>query len=87
MAGGRRPGLLTRLRDLLVRPRPKLSERERAEALIRAIDAGGIPLHPGRVNQVARTLGLEVSRHAPVEVTIARIRAALARDAGRGTPG
>ena len=58
------------------RPTPALSP---AEALLAAIDAGGVPLNPLRVNQIARDLGLEVSRHAPVEQTIARIRAAMSR--------
>ena len=47
--------------------------------LIRAIDAGGVPLHPARVNQIGRALGLEVSSAAPVGDTVARIRAALTR--------
>ena len=71
--------LRDRLRDLLMRPRATVSDRQRALDLIKAIDAGGIPLSPARVNAVARTLGLEVSRHAPMEATIARIRSALAR--------
>jgi hypothetical protein len=50
-----------------------------ARQLIRAIDRGGIPLNPVRVNAIARDLGLEVSRHAPLEQTIARIRACLER--------
>ncbi len=54
-------------------------ERQRALALVAAIDAGGLPLNPARVNEIARQLGLDVSRHAPVEHTVARIRAALAR--------
>lgn len=54
-------------------------ELEAARGLIRAIDRGGIPLNPARVNQIARDLGLEVSRTAPVEHTIARIRAWLDR--------
>ena len=55
------------------------SEIERARLLIRAIDRGGIPLNPAHVNEIARDLGLEVSRRAPVEETIARIRACLER--------
>ncbi len=51
----------------------------RARALIAAVDAGGIPLDPARVRAVAEGLGLEVSRQAPVEDTLRRIRAALAR--------
>ncbi len=50
-----------------------------AKALIRAVDAGGLPLHPGKVNHLARALGLEVSGSARVEDTIARIRQALMR--------
>lgn len=51
----------------------------RAHQLIKAIDRGGVPLNPAKVNAIARDLGLEVSRKAPVEDTIARIRAALLR--------
>jgi len=60
------------------RPRPA-PEIEQARALIRAIDAGGVPLNPAKVNHIARNIGLEVSRRAPVEETIKRIRAALER--------
>ena len=58
---------------------PHTSERQRALNLIAAIDAGGVPLHPARVNHIARSLGLEVSAHAKMGDTVARIRAALAR--------
>jgi len=63
------------------RPAPPtpVSDRQRAVDLIAAIDAGGVPLNPARVNDIARRLGLEVSRHAAVHTTIERIRAALAR--------
>lgn len=54
-------------------------EVQRARLLIKAIDRGGVPLNPAKVNAIARDLGLEVSRKAPVEDTIARIRAALLR--------
>jgi len=57
-------------------------ELAQARALIAAIDAGGIPLYPGKVNQIARALGLEVSREAPVEATVARIRALLQEAGG-----
>jgi len=60
-------------------PSPPITERQRALDLIAAIDAGGLPLHPARVNHIARSLGLEVSAHAKVHDTVARIRAALAR--------
>jgi hypothetical protein len=56
-----------------------LSDRQRAIDLVAAVDAGGLPLNPARVNAIARSLGLEVSTRAPVEDTIARIRQALAR--------
>jgi hypothetical protein len=54
-------------------------ERQQALDLIAAIDAGGIPLNPARVNHIARQLGLEVSSRARMEDTIDRIRAALRR--------
>lgn len=63
---------------LRARPLP-LSDVQQAQALIAAVDAGGIPLNPLRVNVIARNLGLEVSRCAPVEDTIERIRAAILR--------
>jgi hypothetical protein len=47
--------------------------------LIKAIDAGGIPLNASIVNNIARQLGLEVSIHAPMEATIMRIREMLSR--------
>jgi hypothetical protein len=67
------------LKKLLPSPLEKSAcpDRQRAIDLIAAIDAGGFPLNPVRVNQVGRALGLEVSRHARVEDTIARIRAVV----------
>ena len=50
-----------------------------AQRLIAAIDRGGIPLNPAKVNAIARNLGLEVSSRAPVDQTIERIRACLGR--------
>ena len=73
--------LKTLFTQWLARRQPALSERQQALALIAAIDRGGLPLHPARVNQIARGLGLEVSRHATVGDTVARIRRALARSA------
>ncbi|HSM21462.1 MAG TPA: hypothetical protein VK876_04545 [Rubrivivax sp.] len=67
---------------LLSRRRPEPSERQRAVDLIAAIDRGGLPLNPARVNAIARSLGLEVSTRARVEDTIARIRQALDRQPG-----
>lgn len=74
----------SRLLDWLRRRRAKpqrLSDIEQARQLIAAIDRGGIPLNPARVNHIARNLGLEVSLRAPVEQTIARIRACVQRAA------
>ncbi len=51
----------------------------RARQLIAAIDRGGLPLNPAKLNAIARDLGLEVSRHAPPAETIERIRQALRR--------
>jgi hypothetical protein len=54
-------------------------EVRNARALIAAIDRGGLPLNPARVNVIARQLGLEVSSRAPMDETISRIRKALMR--------
>lgn len=51
----------------------------RARQLLIAIDRGGVPLHPAKVNAIARGLGLEVSSKAPMDQTIERIRQALQR--------
>jgi hypothetical protein len=83
LAAKRRPGRLARwtarLKAWWSPPAPPQTERQQARALIAAIDAGGVPMIPRRVNEIARGLGLEVSSRAPVEQTIERIRAALAR--------
>jgi hypothetical protein len=47
--------------------------------MLTAIDAGGVPLNPAKINEIARSFGLEVSKNAPVEETIKRIRAAVKR--------
>ena len=64
---------------LFTSPQPIRSELDRARDLLSAIDAGGVPLNAVKINQIARDFGLEVSRHATVEDTIQRIRAAVAR--------
>lgn len=64
------------LKRLQSRRKP-LTPEQRAVDLIAAIDAGGIPLNPAVVNDIARKLGLEVSVTAQMAETIARIRAAL----------
>jgi hypothetical protein len=61
--------------DRLLGRAPRNLERQRALDLLAAIDAGGLPLNPARVNDIARQLGLEVSVKAPMAETIARIRA------------
>lgn len=48
-----------------------------AKALLKAIDRGGIPTNPAKVNDIARKLGLVVSTSAPMPDTIERIRSAL----------
>ena len=79
MSMPRKPSPFQWMKDLLVPPPENvpLSDRQRAIDLIAAIDAGGIPLNPARVNAIGRTLGLEVSIHARVEDTVARIRSVL----------
>jgi hypothetical protein len=71
--------LWVRLRSLWVRPVAVNPEVRRALDLLAAVDAGGVPLNPARVNQIARDLGLEVSSRARVDETIERIRAAVRR--------
>ena len=73
--------LLHRLKAVLSGSKPPPTDYQRAQALIAAIDAGGIPLNAVRVNDIARKLGLDVAATAPVEDTIARIRVALQRQA------
>lgn len=79
MARSGTPSLFARLHRLLARRPAEAPEIAQARQLVAAVDAGGIPLNPARVNAIARALGLEVSRKAAVEETIERIRAALAR--------
>ena len=59
--------------------RKPVSAEQRAQDLIAAIDAGGLPLNPARVNDIARQLGLEVSTKASMPETIERIRQAVRR--------
>lgn len=63
-----------------LRRRPALPpELQAGRDVIEAIDGGGLPLDPARINRIARGLGLEVSARAPVEVTVQRLRAAVTR--------
>ncbi len=71
--------LLAWLRRLTVSRSEARDEVGQARELIRAIDAGGIPLNPMRVNAIARSLGLEVSGKATMDDTVRRIREALQR--------
>lgn len=71
--------LLRRLLGRPARPEHPLSDIERTQQLIAAIDAGGIPLDPFPIRRIAEGLGLEVSLRAPMNETIDRIRAALKR--------
>ena len=70
--------MLTWIRKRWFRRAP-LSHIEHARRLIDAIDRGGIPLNPAKVNAIARSFGLDVSRRAPVDETVERIRACLRR--------
>jgi hypothetical protein len=75
----RAPLLLAWLRRLTGSRPEARDEVSQARDLIRAIDAGGIPLNPMRVNAIARSLGLEVSGKASMDDTVRRIREALQR--------
>ncbi len=71
--------LLRTLRSWL-RRKPRLPpELQAGRDVVAAVDAGGLPLDPARINRIARELGLEVSARAPVEETVARLRAAVER--------
>jgi hypothetical protein len=63
-----------------LRRKPKLPpELQAARDVVEAIDAGGLPLDAARINRIARELGLDVAASAPVEDTVRRLRAAVAR--------
>ena len=68
---------LTLIKNLFLRRNTVAPEIQRAMDLIRAVNSGGLPLNPARVNDIARQLGLEVSTKARMEDTISRIRGAL----------
>jgi hypothetical protein len=67
------------LKNQLTGSKPPATAEQRARDLVSAIDAGGLPLNPARVNDIARQLGLDVSSKAPMTQTIERIRQALGR--------
>jgi hypothetical protein len=60
-------------------------ELQAAKDLIAAIDQGGVPLNPVTLNNIARNIGLEVSKNARPEETITRLREAVDR-ATTGAP-
>ncbi len=63
-----------------LRRKPRLPpELQAGKDVIDAIDAGGLPLDPTRINRIARELGLEISARAPVEATVERLRSAVTR--------
>jgi hypothetical protein len=65
---------LDRLKAIFLHQKQPPTVKDRARSLIAAVDAGGLPLHAGIVNDIARGLGLDVASDDPVEVTIERIR-------------
>lgn len=62
------PRALALLQELCGNEPP--SAVQRPKDLIAAIDAGGLPLIPSRVNDIARQLGLEVSMDTQMSETI-----------------
>lgn len=60
-------------------------ELQAAKDLIDAVDKGGVPLNTGKLNSIARSIGLEVSKSAKPEETITRLREAVNR-ATTGAP-
>ena len=79
MGSGKHNKLFNWLKNLFSSKPEIVCEITQARRLIAAVDRGGVPLNPAKVNDIARNLGLEVSRKALVEETIARIRKALER--------
>ena len=79
MGSGKLNKLFNWLKNLFSTKPEVVCEITQARRLIAAVDRGGVPLNPAKVNDIARNLGLEVSRKAPVEETITRIRKALER--------
>ncbi|MBI3095067.1 MAG: hypothetical protein HYY97_09365 [Rhodocyclales bacterium] len=79
MPSRRRTRLLKTLKALFGRGGKLPPELLAGKEVIDAVDAGGVPLYPARINQIARDLGLDVAASAPVEQTVERLRAAVAR--------
>jgi hypothetical protein len=72
-------GLLRWLKGLFITRVSLAPEIKRASEVIAAIDKGGMPLNPARINEIARNLGLDVAKKARIEDTIERIRIAVLR--------
>jgi len=64
-----------------VQPGALAPEVQAATELLAAVNAGGIPLNPAKVNKIATDLGLDVKKSAKPEDTISRIREAVSRTA------
>lgn len=79
MSGNRLNSILTRYLGGMGLRRKPVPVEQRARDLITAIDAGGLPLNPFIVNDIARQMGLDVALSEPMMVTITRIRKALER--------
>ena len=79
MGSKKRTKYLSWLSRLLTCGKGLPKDYQQARTLIKAVDKGGLPMNPAKVNAIARDLGLEVSVKDPVEKTIQRIREALAR--------
>ena len=75
----RRARLQKTLNSLFGRRGKLPPELQAGKDVIDAVDAGGVPLYPARINRIARDLGLEVAASAPVEQTVERLRAAVER--------
>jgi hypothetical protein len=54
-------------------------EAQIAKDLLDAVDKGGVPLNPSKINAIARSLGLDVKKSAKPEEIIARLREAVTR--------
>lgn len=77
MENDRLSELLSRYLGGMRPERKPVSVERRATDLIAAIDAGGVPLNPYIVNDIARQLGLQVAPEARMTDTIAEIRRVL----------
>ena len=77
MGGNRLSAILARYLAGMKPSRKPVSVEQRARDLITAIDAGGLPLNPFIVNDIARQMGLDVAANAPMAATISRIRQTL----------